>query len=77
MRIYAKVVRVRKEHNCDMCGGVIPKGAKAILVLNWGFRGYLYKYPIRTYYHYIENLNPYAPLRVSPNRYRELVCSRW
>jgi hypothetical protein len=70
--IKVRKVKVRKEHYCSACNGVIGKGEDAWLVIEvsqvlWA------KYINVWYYHYDPNINP---TKTSPNDYRKLVCHR-
>jgi len=67
-----KIVKVRKAHYCDACGGIIKKNNKAIL---HSYKNHSrQKWPYRFYYHYIDNIDPIKAMTWSHGEFRARVC---
>jgi hypothetical protein len=72
--IKAKVVKVRKDHECLACGQTIKKGEKAFYICSmyhtWS------KVPIPEYYHYSPKFTAKQIMYMLPNDIRKEICEK-
>ncbi len=69
-----KVVRTRKEHRCNACGGVIRSGDLAIVEYIKYTR--CQRYPDINYYHYLDGINIEEFKKWSFRDIRNNICSK-
>jgi hypothetical protein len=67
-----RISKVRKEHVCDACGGIINKGDRAFVrsVLLTAYQ----RYPDIYYYHFKDGITLVEFATFSPNDIRKEIC---
>ena len=74
MMKWISIVTIRRSQNCEACGGLIPKGSKAICVTE--------SYSVNprrlffTYYHYIEGINLERFQTMSDAEIKQEICRK-
>jgi len=69
-----RIIKVRKEHSCEACNGIIKKGSLAYLWQYWLPND---KYPISVYYHYTGQFTVSELKRMTVDQIRENICSKF
>jgi len=69
---YWKVVKVRKEHQCEACNLTIKRGDRAFVNVYRDHESQ--KYPKSAYYHYFKMYSIFDVKKWAPSDFREKIC---